>query len=127
MKKLFLLLLTVVLTTVAAVAQSRTVTGTVVFEGDGEPLAGATVMPVGGGQGTATNIDGEFSLNVPANVTHIHVSFVGMITRNVKIDFTKPMRIELANHDNTLDEVMVVAYGTATRSSFTGSDRKSVV
>ncbi len=78
-------------------------------------------MPVGGGQGTATNIDGEFSLNVPANVTHIHVSFVGMITRNVKIDFTKPMRIELANHDNTLDEVMVVAYGTATRSSFTGS------
>lgn len=121
MKKLFLLLLTVVLTTVAAVAQSRTVTGTVVFEGDGEPLAGATVMPVGGGQGTATNIDGEFSLNVPANVTHIHVSFVGMITLNVKIDFTKPMRIELANHDNTLDEVMVVAYGTATRSSFTGS------
>ncbi|MBD5345726.1 MAG: TonB-dependent receptor [Bacteroides sp.] len=120
MKKLFLFLLTVVWATIA-VAQTRTVTGVVVYEGDGEPLVGATVLPVGGGQPTATNIDGEFTLKVPANVTNLQISFVGMITRNVPIDFNKPMRIELSNHENALDEVMVVAYGTAKKSAYTGS------
>lgn len=120
MKKLFLLMLTVAWVTIAA-AQTRTVTGVVVYEGDGEPLAGATVLPVGGGQGVATNLDGEFTLKVPTNVKELQVSYVGMITRNVPIEFDKPMRIELSNRDNTLDEVMVVAYGTAKRSSFTGS------
>ena len=52
MKKLFLLLLTVVAFTLSAAAQ-RTVTGTVVYAGDGEPLAGATILPVGGGNGVA--------------------------------------------------------------------------
>ena len=120
MKKLFLLMLTVVWVTIAA-AQTRTVTGVVVYEGDGEALAGATVLPVGGGQGVATNLDGEFTLKVPANVKELQVSYIGMITRNVPIEFDKPMRIELSNRDNTLDEVMVVAYGTAKKSAYTGS------
>lgn len=120
MKKLFLLFLTVAWVTIAA-AQTRTVTGTVVYEGDDEPLVGATVLPVGGGQGTATNLEGEFTLKVPANVKQLQVSYVGMITRNVDIDFDKPMIIKLANHDNNLDEVMVVAYGTAKKSAYTGS------
>lgn len=120
MKKLFLFLLTVVIATVAAVAQNRTVTGTVVYASDGEPLIGATVTPVGGGNATATNFEGKFSLVVPNTVKYIQVSYVGMITRHVEIS-DKPLHIELTNHDNELDEVMVVAYGTATRSSFTGS------
>ena len=113
-------MLTVVWVTIAA-AQTRTVTGVVVYEGDGEALAGATVLPVGGGQGVATNLDGEFTLKVPANVKELQVSYIGMITRNVPIEFDKPMRIELSNRDNTLDEVMVVAYGTAKKSAYTGS------
>lgn len=121
MKKLFLLLLAVVITTITAVAQTRTVTGQVVFAGDGEPLVGASVLPIGGGTGVATDIDGKFSLKVPNNVRQIQVSYVGMITRHVNITGSEPLYIELTNHENTLDEVMVVAYGTATRSSFTGS------
>ncbi len=102
-------------------AQTRTVSGEVVQASDGEPVVGATVMPVGGGQGTATDIDGKFSLNVPANVKELQVSYIGMLTRNVKIEFGKLMRIELTSTASDLDEVMVVAYGTAKKSAYTGS------
>ena len=62
MKKLFLLLTAVLITAACAMAQSKVVSGTVVSAADDEPLAGATVMPIGGGQGTSTDIDGNFSL-----------------------------------------------------------------
>lgn len=119
MKKLFLLLLTVAWVAVAS-AQNRTVTGQVVYAGDGEPLVGATITPVGGGTATATNIEGKFSISLPVSVTHIMVSYVGMMTRNVEIT-NQPLHIELNNHENELDEVMVVAYGTAKKSAYTGS------
>lgn len=119
MKKLFLLLLTVVAFTLSAAAQ-RTVTGTVVYAGDGEPLAGATILPVGGGNGVATDLDGKFTLTVPAKVTKLNVSYVGMLTQQVEITAGE-MKIALTNSENNLDEVMVVAYGTEKKSAFTGS------
>ena len=119
MKKLFLLLVTLATFAIAS-AQDRTVTGQVIYAGDGEPLVGATVMPIGGGQGTSTNIDGEFSLKVPQTVKRLRVSYVGMNTKTVEITSGK-MVIELDNSENRLDEVMVVAYGTATKEAFTGS------
>lgn len=119
MKKLFLLLLMVVATIGVAVAQNRTISGTVTYEGDGEPLAGVTIMPIGGGHGVATDIDGHFSLKVPATVKMIRVSYVGMHTQEVPIG--QNMKIVMSNNDNKLDEVMVVAYGTAKKSAFTGS------
>ena len=120
MKKLFLLLLAVLSISLCASAQTRTVKGVVVYAGDQEPLPGATILPVGGGNGVATDIDGKFSLEVPAKVTKLNVSYVGMVTKQVTIT-TGEMRIELTNSENNLDEVMVVAYGTAKKSSFTGS------
>ncbi len=119
MKKLFLLLLTMATIAVAS-AQTRTVTGQVVYAGDGEPLMGATVMPVGGGNGIATNIDGEFTLKVPADVKKLRISYVGMVTRDVDITEGK-MLIKLTQSDTKLDEVMVVAFGTTKKSAFTGS------
>lgn len=119
MKKLFLLLLTVVAFTLSAAAQ-RTVTGTVVYAGDGEPLAGATILPVGGGNGVATDLDGKFTLTVPAKVTKLNVSYVGMLTQQVDITAGE-MKIALTNSENNLDEIMVVAYGTEKKSAFTGS------
>ena len=102
-------------------AQTRTVKGVVVSQSDGEPVVGATVMPVGGGQGTSTDLEGAFSLNVGSNVKEIQVSYVGMHTQKVHITFGKPMRIELTSSVSDLDEVMVVAYGTAKKSAYTGS------
>ena len=120
MKKLFLLLLAVLSISLCASAQTRTVKGVVVYAGDQEPLPGATILPVGGGNGVATDLDGKFSLEVPAKVTKLNVSYVGMVTKQVTIT-TGEMRIELTNSENNLDEVMVVAYGTAKKSTYTGS------
>lgn len=119
MKKLFLFLTAVLMTALCALAQ-QTVSGTVVSAGDNEPLPGATVLPVGGGQGTATDIDGNFQMTVPDNVKKLSVSYVGMNTKEVAITPGK-MVIALDANDNKLDEVMVVAYGTAKKSAFTGS------
>lgn len=120
MKKVFLLLFAL-LTVVTASAQMRTVKGQVVYAGDGEPLAGATILPVGGSvMGTATDVDGHFTISVDRSVSKIKVSYVGMSTQEVDIT-DAPMLIKLHNSENNLDEVMVVAYGTAKKSAYTGS------
>lgn len=119
MKKLFLLMTTVLLMTICAVAQTKVVSGTVVYAGDDEPLPGATILPVGGGQGTSTDLDGKFTLNVPASVTKLKVSYVGMIEQTVNAG--QNIVVKLDNSENNLDEVMVVAYGTAKKSAYTGS------
>ncbi len=120
MKKLFLLLMTVILAGACAMAQTRTVKGTVVYASDDEPLAGATIMPIGGGQGGSTDVDGNFSLRVPQNCRQLRVSYVGMITQTVNITAGE-MLIKMESNDTRLDEVMVVAYGTAKKSAYTGS------
>jgi len=119
MKKLFLLMTTVLLMTVCAIAQTKVVSGTVVYAGDDEPLPGATILPVGGGHGTSTDLDGKFTLTVPAQVTKLKVSYVGMIEQIVNAG--QGIMVKLDNSENNLDEVMVVAYGTAKKSAYTGS------
>lgn len=109
MKKLLFLLIAVCSIAFVSVAQTRTVHGQVVYAGDNQPLVGATVLPVGGGNGIATNIDGEFTLTVPAKVKQITVSYVGMITRQVEV--SDNMRIVMKNSDTQLDEVVVTAMG----------------
>ena len=80
---------------------------------------GATVQPVGGGNGTATDVDGNFSLNVSNSVKYLRVSYVGYKTQQVPAN--DGVRVALVSEDNALDEVMVVAYGTTKKTSFTGS------
>ena len=95
--------------------------GVVVQASDGEPAIGATIMPVGGGQGTATNLDGQFTLSIGPNVKSIKVSYVGMASQTVPVEIGKEMHISLSSSATELDEVMVVAYGTAKKSAYTGS------
>lgn len=120
MKKLFLLLLTVAALTMAASAQTRVVKGIVLDAAENEPLPGATIQPVGGGTGSATDLDGRFSFSVPQSVKKLTVSYVGMQSQTVDIK-SGEMTIKLHSAGTKLDEVMVVAYGTAKKSSFTGS------
>lgn len=119
MKRIVFFLTALFAFTLASVAANRTVHGIVVSAEDGEPLVGATVMGAGTTDGTATNIDGQFSLSLPESVRHIKVSYVGMHSREIAIT-PGEMRIELTSA-NQLDEVIAVAYGTAKRSSYTGS------
>ena len=109
MKKLFLLLAAIMTLSLCGYAQNMTVHGVVIDEND-DPLPGATVMPMGGGTGTATNVDGEFTLSLPGNVKDLQVSFVGYATQKVKV--TPNMTIRLVNNNN-LKEVVVTGYGSA--------------
>lgn len=114
MKRLLLTLSAASAISFGVVAQSngeRTITGTVTYAGDNEPLIGATVMPVGHGTGVATDADGHFSITVGPDVKKINVSYVGMVTRQLALDGDKPLEIKLSNSDNALDEVVVTAFG----------------
>ena len=119
MKKLFLLLTAVLMAAVCALAQNRSISGTVISGDDQEPLAGVTVMPVGGGQGTATDIDGNFTINIPASVNKLTFSYIGMEPQT--LEAKNGMHVVLTSNATNLDEVMVVAYGTAKKSAYTGS------
>ncbi len=109
MKKLQLVLILVLLVAASATAAMRTVTGQVIYGGDNSPLIGATVLPVGGGNGVATNVDGEFTLTIPESVKQITVSYVGMTTQQVPVK--NRMTIVMQNTETSLDEVVVTAMG----------------
>lgn len=121
MKRKLMLLLTCLFIGIGLVtAQNQKVTGVVISEEDGQPVIGASVLVKGTQIGTVTNIDGKFELpNVPSSAKTIVVSFVGMQSQEANIK--AQMTISLKADSEMLDEVMVVAYGTAKRSAFTGS------
>ena len=101
-------------------AQVSKVTGTVTSHEDGLPVVGASVLVKGTTVGTVTDIDGNFTItNVPSSAGTLVISFIGMKTQEVDI---KPVvKVSLHSDTEVLDEVMVVAYGTARKESFTGS------
>ncbi len=119
MRKLFLTSMAAAAVICAAQVQARTTNGIVVDAGTGEEIIGATVMPIGGGQGTATDLDGKFTLNVPDNVKTARVSAVGY--KEQIVNLTPNMRIQLESTATNIDEVVVIGYGTATKESLTGS------
>ncbi len=109
----------VALCSFSALAQTMTYHGTVVDAANNEPLIGVTVMPIGGGQGTVTDIDGNFDISVPSNVHKAKFSYVGYNPQDVTL--SNNMVVKLASETSNLDEVIVVAYGTAKKSAYTGS------
>lgn len=111
-------LASLLLTAGAALAQTA-VTGVVISQDDGQPVIGATVRVVGTNTGVVTDAAGKFELTVPAGRTRIAVSYVGMESTEVAVK--KQMRIYLNRDGKSLDEVIVVAYGTTKKSAFTGS------
>ncbi len=117
-KRLTLILANLFLFVGMAFAQMQ-VTGTVVSQDDNEPVVGASIMVVGTNTGTVTDINGKFSLAVPAGKKSLRISYVGM--EPVEVTASPNMRIELTSDRTALDEVIVVAFGTAKKSAFTGS------
>lgn len=102
-----------------AVNQQSTVKGTVV-DINGEPVIGASVKIEGGTTGTITDIDGNFSLSVPANAK-LSISFVGYQTQVVTAKPGIPLNVVLKEDAELLDEVVVVGYGTVKRANLTGA------
>ena len=119
MRKLFLILMTLIACTLGIQAQTRTYHGTVLDASNGEPLIGASVMPIGGGQGVAADLDGNFTLSVPSNVKKATVSYVGYNSQTV--DLADGIVVKLVSSSTSLDDLVVVAYGTTTKEALTGS------
>ena len=85
------------------------------------PIPGVSVMVKGTTIGTSTDIDGKYALSVPQTATVLVYSFVGMRTQEIEIGGRTTINIVLESDTQEIEEVMVVAYGTAKKSSFTGS------
>lgn len=102
------------------VAQTgKTVKGVVTDKG--EPIIGANIMVKGTTNGTITDIDGKFSLsNVPENGTLV-VSFIGYLSQEIKVGKQQNLTVELKEDNQTLDEVIVVGYGSQKKANLTGS------
>ncbi|HPF52324.1 MAG TPA: TonB-dependent receptor [Draconibacterium sp.] len=120
MKKLLLFVVALFIGVSTIYAQAKQITGTVTSSDDGSPIPGVSVVVKGTTIGTITNANGEFSLNAPENDILVF-SFVGMRTVEVPVSTQTIYNVQLENEIIGVDEVMVVAYGTAKKESFTGS------
>ena len=119
MEKRLMTLLTMFLLCVGAAFSQTKVNGTVVSQDDGQPVIGASVYIVGTNTGTVTDANGRFSLTCPAGKQTLRISCIGM--EPIEVSARPNMRIMLTSDTKALDEVIVVAYGTAKKSQFTGA------
>lgn len=100
--------------------QNNKVSG-VVLDENGEPLIGVAIQVKGTTLGTVTDFDGNFNLNVPSSKSVLVFSYVGYNSQEVKIGNNKMLRVKMDVEDTVLDEVVIVAYGTQSKVSVTGS------
>ena len=117
MKRLLSTLMAVCFIVMSAWA-SKTVNGKVVSASDNEPLIGATVQAIGSSQGTATDLNGEFTVTVNDNVTQLRISCVGYKSQVVTV--TSYVTVALEEDNTTLDEVVVTAMGITRKQKSLG-------
>ncbi len=103
----------------ATFAQDRALTGTV-RETGGTTLPGVNVLLKGSTQGTQTNAEGKFTINVPTSATLVF-SFVGMVTQEVAVGNQSTLDVTLASDARALSEVVVIGYGSQRKKDLTGS------
>jgi len=121
MRKLTILLVLLLLGGMQVVLAQKTITGIVISKEDGSGIPGASVVVPGTTTGTLTDVTGKFSLNVANNATTLRISFIGMKTIDVQIGEQKEIKVELEMESTTLDEVVVVGYGSVRKSDLTGA------
>ena len=100
------------------VQQAKTINGNV--KDSQGPLIGATIMEKGTSNGTVTDIDGNYSLSVKPGAT-IVVSYVGYIDQEIKVGSASSYNIDMKEEGHSLNEVVVIGYGTQRREAVTGS------
>ncbi len=120
-KKALILILGLIMLTGAASAQSLTVTGQVTEAGSNESIPGANVVIKGTAQGTVTNMDGQYTIEVNNPDDVLVVSFVGYVTNEIPVNGRTTIDIKLETETSVLDELIVIAYGTTKKSNLTGS------
>lgn len=104
----------------SAVEVQNILRGTVLDE-TGSPLPGATIQAKGTVTGVVSDFDGNFEIDLPANVNEIIVSYIGYKTQNINIDGRTTITINLVPDAAALDEIIVVGYGTLAKKRVTGA------
>ena len=118
--KILFLLVFVAMCWTTAMAQ-LTVKGTVVSDSESEPLVGVAILEKGKSNGTITDIDGNYSIQLKSNNATLVVSYVGYTTQNISVNGRSNIDIRLVDDSKLLDDVVVVGYGTMKKSDISGS------
>jgi TonB-linked SusC/RagA family outer membrane protein len=116
MKKIFTLLFLAVLS--LGLYAEKQVSG-VVVDAKGEPVIGASIQAKGTTQGTISDYDGKFEMDVPESVKTLVVSFVGMATQEVAAG--KNIKVVMSENSEVIQEVVVTGYGTVSKGAYAGS------
>lgn len=103
----------------AGKGRTKTISGNIV-DANGEPLIGATVKVKGTTTATVTDIDGNYSIEVPEGAT-MEVSYVGFNNAEFKVGAKQAYNVEMLEDNNTLDELVVIGYGTVKKKDLTGA------
>ena len=105
----------------AANVSAQTVKGTVI-DPTGEPIIGATIMEVGvTGNGSVTDLDGNFSITLKGNQNQLSVSYIGMKTQTVNVSGKSTVNITMEDEATSLNDVVVIGYGSVRKKDLTGS------
>ena len=116
-----LILLLVMGMVLLSYGQGRTITGTVASSDTKETLPGTSIVIKGTTQGTVTDIDGKYSIAVPSADAVLVFSFIGYLTQEVIVGEQNEINVNLDPDKVTLDEIIVIGYGTIKKSDLTGS------
>ncbi len=119
MRKIALMIFVLCMSLQASFAQPRTVVGTVVSE-EGSPLPGVAVVVRNSTIGVLTNVDGKYSIEVPSSSSVLAFSFVGM-KMHEEVAASSRINVTMYRSVQQVDEVLVVAYGTAKKATLTGA------
>ena len=119
--KVFFNVLLIFVFSMGSVFAQNEVSGTVVDEDTGEPLVGVNIIIQGTSTGTATDLDGNFSLEVPSLQETLVVTYIGYIRQDIPIDGRTKIDVVLSPDQAELDDIVVVGYGTQEERQITGS------
>ena len=117
-RRILLLLLSVLFCLTVSAQQQITAKGSVLSSGN-EPIVGATILQTGTSNGTVTDINGEFTITVPAG-SMLKISYIGFQTQDVKAS-SQSLHIVLKEEEKSLNEVVVMGYGVQKKKLVTGA------
>lgn len=118
-KLLSLLIILMTFISVQVYAQDTKISGNVIAEADKYPIIGANILIKGTTVGTTTDVDGNFTLDVPKSATLV-ISYIGCETQEIKITGSKKLNIILKDNAIGLEDVVVIGYGSQRKSDLTG-------
>lgn len=116
----------VVFTIVQVSAQQLTISGVVTSSSDGLPLPGVNVIIKGTKTGTQTNLDGLYTITAKTGDV-LNFTFLGMKSKDVTVDKSTTINVNLEEDSLALEEIVVVGYGSRSKESFTGSSSKVMI